>query len=151
MLERLAGHACHCFLDGYSGYSQILIAPKDQGKTTFPCPYVTFAYKRMPFGICNAPTTFQRCMMAIFSNMVEKFIEVFMDDFYVFGSSFDICLNNLALVLWRCEETNLVLNSENYHLMVQEDIILSHRISENGVEVDRAKVEVIESCRHQQL
>ncbi|KAJ4701053.1 DNA-directed DNA polymerase [Melia azedarach] len=99
MLERLAGHSHYCFLDGYSGYNQVLIAPEDQEKTTFTCPYGTFAFRRMPFGLCNAPATFQRCMTAIFFDMVERFIEVFMDDFSVFGSSFDNCLNNLALVL----------------------------------------------------
>ncbi|KAI5338676.1 hypothetical protein L3X38_017948 [Prunus dulcis] len=97
MLERLAGHAYYCFLDGYSGYNQIAIAPKDQEKTTFTCPFGTFAYRRMPFGLCNAPATFQRCMLAIFSDMIERFIEVFMDDFSVFGSSFDNCLNHLSL------------------------------------------------------
>jgi hypothetical protein len=71
-------------LDGYSGYSQIAIALEDQEKTTFTCPFGTFAYKRMPFGISNAPATFQRCMLSIFFDMVEKFIEVFMDDFSVF-------------------------------------------------------------------
>nr|GFA36817.1 reverse transcriptase domain-containing protein [Tanacetum cinerariifolium] len=63
MLERLAGNEYYCFLDGFSGYFQIPIDPKDQEKTTFTCPYGTFAYKRMPFGLCNAPGTFQRCMM----------------------------------------------------------------------------------------
>ncbi|KAL5789532.1 hypothetical protein ACOSQ2_004420 [Xanthoceras sorbifolium] len=144
MLERLAGHAYYCFLDGYSGYNQIPIAPEDQEKTTFTCPYGTFAYRRMLFGLCNAPTTFQRCMMAIFSYMVERFIEIFMDDFSVFGSSFDVCLANLALVLKRCEETNLVLNWEKCHFMVKEGIVLGHRISSTGIEVDRAKIEVIE-------
>ncbi|KAI5351500.1 hypothetical protein L3X38_004391 [Prunus dulcis] len=110
MLERLAGHSHYCFLDGYSGYNQITIAPEDQEKTTFTCPFGTFAYRRMPFGLCNAPATFQRCMMSIFSDMVERFIEVFMDDFSVFGDSFDQCLHNLSKVLARCEHTNLVLN-----------------------------------------
>jgi len=86
MLERLSGHAYYCFLDRYSGYNQITIAPQDQEKTTFTCPYDTFAYKRMLSGLCNAPTTFQRCMMAIFYGMVERFIEVIMDDFSIFGS-----------------------------------------------------------------
>ena len=99
MLERLAGHAYYCFLDGYSGYNQIAIAPEDQEKTTFTCPYGTFAYRRKPFGLCNAPATFQRCMMSIFSDMVENFLEVFMDDFSVFGCSFDNCLSNLSSVL----------------------------------------------------
>jgi hypothetical protein len=74
MLEMLASHNYYCFLDGYSGYNQIAIAPKDQDKTTFICPFGTFAYRRMSFGLCNAPATFQRCMMSIFSDMVEKFI-----------------------------------------------------------------------------
>ncbi|GJT35521.1 reverse transcriptase domain-containing protein [Tanacetum coccineum] len=88
MLERLAGNEYYCFLDGFSCYFQIPIDPKDQEKTTFTCPYGTFAYRRMPFGLCNAPGTFQRCMMAIFHDMIEKTMEVFMDDFLVFGNSF---------------------------------------------------------------
>ena len=76
MLERLAGHAYYCFLDEYSGYNQIVIAPEDQEKTTFTCPHGTFAYRRMSFGLCDAPTSFQRCMMAIFDDMVERFIEI---------------------------------------------------------------------------
>ena len=144
MLERLAGHAYYCFLDGYSGYNQIAVDPADQEKTAFTCPYGIFAYRRMPFGLCNAPATFQRCMLSIFSDMVEKFIEVFMDDFSVFGDSFDNCLKHLSLVLRRCQEINLVLNWEKCHFMVTEGIVLGHRISSKGIEVDKAKVEVIE-------
>lgn len=110
----------------------------------FTCPLGSFAYKRMPFGLCNAPATFQHCMMNIFSDMVERFIEVFMDDFSVFGSSFDSCLHNLALVLKRCEETNLVLNWEKCHFMVQEGIVQGHKISAKGIEVDKAKIDTIE-------
>ncbi|XP_073039013.1 uncharacterized protein [Primulina eburnea] len=145
MIERLAGHEFYCFLDGYSGYNQITIAPEDQEKTTFTCPYGTFAFRRMPFGLCNAPATFQRCMAAIFHDMIENFLEVFMDDFSIFGSSFDECLKNLNLVLIRCEESNLVLNWEKCHFMVQEGIVLGHKVSENGIEVDKAKVEVIKN------
>ncbi|GJU90828.1 reverse transcriptase domain-containing protein [Tanacetum coccineum] len=79
MLERLAGNEYYCFLDGFSGYFQIPIDPLDQEKTTFTCPYRTFAYRRMPFGLCNAPGTFQRCMVAIFHDMIEKTMEVFME------------------------------------------------------------------------
>ncbi|GJS57221.1 putative reverse transcriptase domain-containing protein [Tanacetum coccineum] len=85
MLERLAGNEYYCFLDGFSGYFQTPIDPNDQEKTTFTCPYGTFAYRRMPFGLCNAPGTFQRCMMAIFHDMIEKTMEVFMDDFSTSG------------------------------------------------------------------
>src|SRR3954468_19087124 len=144
MLERLAGHDYYCFLDGYSGYNQIAIAPEDQEKITFTCPYGTFAYRRMPFGLCNAPATFQRCMMAIFSDMVEKFMEIFMDDFTVTGDSFDSCLAHWTLVLHRCVETDLVLNWEKCHFMVESGIVLGHRISKRGIEVDKAKIEVIE-------
>ena len=144
MLDRLAGYEYYCFLDGYSSYNQIAIAPEDQEKTTFTCPYGTFAFRRMPFGLCNAPGTFQRYMMAIFSDMVEKTIEIFMDDFSVMGNSFDNCLANLRAVLARCEATNLVLNWEKCHFMVQEGIVLGHRISARGIEVDRAKIEAIE-------
>ncbi|GJS79036.1 reverse transcriptase domain-containing protein [Tanacetum coccineum] len=74
------------FLDGFSGFFQIPIAPEDQEKNTFTCPYGTFAYRRMPFGLCNFPATFQRGMTVIFHDMVEVFMEVFMDDFSVFGA-----------------------------------------------------------------
>ncbi|GJW68965.1 DNA-directed DNA polymerase [Tanacetum coccineum] len=106
MLERLCGNEYYCFLDGFSGFFQIPIAPEDQEKTTFTCPYGTFAYRRMPFGLYNAPATFQRFMTVIFHDMVEDFMEVFMDDFSIFGNSFDCCLANLDRMLARCEETN---------------------------------------------
>ncbi|GJS58984.1 reverse transcriptase domain-containing protein [Tanacetum coccineum] len=126
----------------------IPIDPKDQEKTTFTCPYGTFAYRRMPFGLCNAPGTFQRCMMAIFHDMIEKTMEVFMDDFSVFGDSFSTCLSHLEKMLKRCEDTNLSLNWEKSHFMVKEGIVLGHKISKSGLEVDRAKVEVIAKLPH---
>ena len=110
MLDRLAGKQYDCFLDGYSSYNQIAIAPKDQEKITFTCPFETFAFRRMPFGLCNAPAIFQKCMMSIFSDMVEQILEVFMDDFSVFGEIYNDCLHNLEEVLKRCEMTNIVLN-----------------------------------------
>ncbi|GJX78648.1 reverse transcriptase domain-containing protein [Tanacetum coccineum] len=119
MLERLAGNEYYCFLDGFSGYFQIPIDPHDQEKTTFTCPYGTFAYRRMPFGLCNAPGTFQRCMMAIFHDMIEKTMEVFMDDFLVFGNSFENCLSRVDKMLQR-----------------------------RGIEVDKAKVDVIAKLPH---
>ncbi|GKB11157.1 reverse transcriptase domain-containing protein, partial [Tanacetum coccineum] len=143
MLERLAGNEYYCFLDGFSGYFQIPIDPQDQEKTTFTCPYGTFAYRRMPFGLCNAPGTFQRCMMAIFHDMIEETMEVFMDDFSVFGDSFSSCLSHLDKMLKRCEDTNLLLNWVKCHFMVKEGIVPGHKISKSGIDVDRAKVDVI--------
>nr|GEZ55817.1 hypothetical protein [Tanacetum cinerariifolium] len=112
MLERLAGNQYYCFLDSFSGYFQIPIDPKDQEKTTFTCPYGTFAYRRMPFGLCNASGTFQRKMLK------------------------------------RCEDTNLCLNWEKSHFMVKEGIVLSHKISKEGIEVDKAKVDFIAKLPH---
>jgi hypothetical protein len=101
MLERLANHAYFCFLDGYLGFMQIPIHQDDQHKTTFTCPYGTFAYRRMPFGLCNALASFQRCMVAVFSEFIEEIVEVFMDDFSVYGKTFGDCLANLDKVLTR--------------------------------------------------
>ncbi|GJV70022.1 reverse transcriptase domain-containing protein [Tanacetum coccineum] len=143
MLERLCGNEYYYFLDGFLGFFQIPIAPEDQEKTMFTCPYGTVAYRRMPFGLCNAPVTFQRCMMAIFHDMVEDFMEVFMDDLSIFGSSFNCCLANLDRMPTTCEETNLVLNWEKCNFMVKEGIVLGHKISGAGIEVDRAKIDVI--------
>nr|GEZ56380.1 reverse transcriptase domain-containing protein [Tanacetum cinerariifolium] len=148
-LKDLPSHLEYAYLeDGFSGYFQILINPPDQEMTTFTCPYETFAYRRMPFGLCNAPRTFQRYMMAIFHDMIEKTMEVFMDDFSVFGDSFSSCLSHLDTMLQWCEDTNLVLNWEKCHFMVKEGIVLGHKISKNGLEVDRAKVDVIAKLPH---
>nr|GEY31142.1 reverse transcriptase domain-containing protein [Tanacetum cinerariifolium] len=117
-------------------------------KTTFTCPYGTFAYRRMPFGLCSAPGTFQRCMLAIFHDMVEKTMEVFNDDFSVFRNSFENCLSRLDKMLQRCEDTKLCLNWEKSHFMVKEGIVLGHKISKNGIEVDKAKVDVITKLPH---
>nr|GEY41059.1 reverse transcriptase domain-containing protein [Tanacetum cinerariifolium] len=120
MLERLAGNQYYYFLDGFFGYFHIPIDLNDQEKTTFTCPYGTFAYRRMPFGLCNAPGTFQRCMTAIFHDMIEKTMEVFMDNFFVFGNLFQSCLSHIEKMLKRCEDTNLCLNWEKSHFMVKE-------------------------------
>ncbi|CAM8972671.1 unnamed protein product [Rhodiola kirilowii] len=116
MLDRLAGKPYFCFLDGFSGYNQIPIAPEDQEKTTFKCPFGTFSFRRMSFGLCNAPDTFQRVVTSIFSDMIGAFIEVFMDHFTVHGDTFDACLDNL---------------------------ILGHIVSHEGIEVDKAKIDLI--------
>ncbi|RVW67245.1 Transposon Ty3-I Gag-Pol polyprotein [Vitis vinifera] len=107
VLERVSGHPFYYFLDSYSGYFQIEIDVEDQEKTTFTCPFGTYAYRRMPFGLCNAPTTFQRCMLSIFSDMVERIME------------------------------------EKCYFMVQQGIVLGHIISKKGIEVDKAKMELI--------
>nr|GEX96842.1 DNA-directed DNA polymerase [Tanacetum cinerariifolium] len=144
ILERLAGNEFYYFLDGFFGYFQILINPPKQEKTTFTYPYGTFAYRRMPFGLCNAHGTFQRCMMAIFHDMIEKTMEVFMDDFLVFGDSFSSRLSHLDTMLQRCEDTTLFLNCEKCHFMVKEGIVLGHKISKNRLKIARPMTHLLE-------
>ncbi|GJQ94386.1 reverse transcriptase domain-containing protein [Tanacetum coccineum] len=143
MLERLTGNKYFCFLDGFSGYFQIPVNPNDQEKTTFTCPFRTYAYRRMPFVLCNAPATFQRCMLVIFQDMIEESVEVFMDDFSVFKNSFDTCLNNLDKMLQHCKYAHLVLNWEKCYFMVKEGIMLGHKVSSAGLDVDKVKIDVI--------
>nr|GEV16269.1 hypothetical protein [Tanacetum cinerariifolium] len=120
-----------------------LYRPRRPRKDYVTCPYGTFAYKRMSFGLCNASMTFQRYMTAIFHELIVDNMKVFMDDFFIFGSSFDYCLQNLEKTLKRCEETNLVLNWEKCHFMVKEGIVLGHKVSGSRIEVDKAKIKVI--------
>ncbi|GJS75749.1 reverse transcriptase domain-containing protein [Tanacetum coccineum] len=143
MLERLVENKYFCFLDGFSRYFQIPIDPMDQEKTTFTYPFETYAYMRIPFGLCNALTTFQRCMLAIFYDMVEESVEVFMGDFFVFRNSFDNCLYNLDKMFIRCKDASFVLNWEKCLFMVKEGIVLGHKVSGAGLEVDKAKIDEI--------
>ncbi|CAM8890097.1 unnamed protein product [Rhodiola kirilowii] len=143
MLDRLVGKPYFCLLDGFSSYNQIPIAPEDQEKTTFTCPFGTFAFRRMSFGLCNAPGTFQRVVTSIFSDMIGEFIEVFMDDFTIYGDTFEACLSHLSTVLARCVSMNLVLNYEKCHFMVTHGIVLGHIVSQEGMEVDKAKIDLI--------
>nr|GEX51992.1 reverse transcriptase domain-containing protein [Tanacetum cinerariifolium] len=119
----------------------------DYRENIIHCPY-RFAYRRMPFRLCNTLGTFQRCMMAIFHDMIEKTIEVFMHDLSVFKNSFQSCLSYLERMLKRCEDTNLYLNWEKSHFVVKEGIVIGHKISKQGIEVDKAKVDVITKLPH---
>nr|GEV18595.1 reverse transcriptase domain-containing protein [Tanacetum cinerariifolium] len=155
-LKDLPPHLDYAFLEGDNKLPVII--SKELGdeeksalikeKSTFTCPYGTFSYRHMPFSLCNVPSTFQRCMLAIFHDMVEKTMEVFMDEFSVFGNSFENCLSRLDKMLQRCEDTNLCLNWEKSHFMVKEGIVLGHKISKNGIEVDKAKADVIAKLPH---
>ncbi|GJY30315.1 reverse transcriptase domain-containing protein [Tanacetum coccineum] len=106
-------------------------------------PVVQKQRRRMPLGLWNAPATFQMCILAIFHDMIEESVEVFMEDFFVFGNSFDTCLNNLDKMLQRCKDAHLVLNWEKCHFMVNEGIMLGHKVSSAGLEVEKAKIDVI--------
>ncbi|GJW30785.1 reverse transcriptase domain-containing protein [Tanacetum coccineum] len=137
MLDLLVGNKYFCFLDGFFGYFQIPIKQRShvlsEHTLTGECLSVIF----------NAPATFQRCMLAIFHDMIEESVEVFMDDISVIENSFDTCLNNLDKMLQHCKDSHLVLNWEKCHFMVKEGIVLGHKVSSAGLEVDKAKTDII--------
>ena len=118
-------------MDGFSGYNQIQIAPEDQDKNTFTCPWGTFSYKVLPFGLCNAPATFQRVVLAIFADL--DFVEIYMDDFSVFGDSFWEAVKNLEKLLLHCQESHLTLSDKKCTLMCKERVVLGHLISDKGI------------------
>ncbi|GKE00078.1 reverse transcriptase domain-containing protein [Tanacetum coccineum] len=122
-------------------------------KDHFPLPFMDQMLERLVGNeyycfLDGFSGTFQRCMMAIFHDMIEKTMEVFMDDFSVFGNSFSTCLSNLEKMLKRCEDTNLALNWEKSHFMVKEGIVLGHKISKKEIKVDKAKIDVIAKLPH---
>jgi len=133
VLDSLAAKKFFSFLNGFSGYNQIKITLEDQDKTTFTCPWSTYAYNVLPFGLCNAPTTFQRAVQAIFTDLIHECVEVYMDDFTIYGSTFDDCLNKLEKFLKRCIEKNLSLSYEKCFMMLTEGIVLGHHISSSGM------------------
>ena len=145
ILDRLTLSSYFYFLDGYLGYNQIVIHPDDQEKTTFTCPFGTFVFKRMSFGLCNAPATFQRYMIAIFSDFLGNSLKVFMDDFSIFGNDFESCLAHLTKIVEVCVRKRLVLSWEKSHFIVREGVVLRHIVSGKGLEVDKAKIEVIQN------
>ena len=112
VLDMLVGKKYFSFLDGFSGYNQIQIEPEDQDKTTSTCPWGTYAYRVLPFRLCNAPTTFQRDVLGIFLDLIHNCVEVVMDDFSVYRETFQEALDNLEKFLVRCQETNLALIHE---------------------------------------
>lgn len=126
------------FFIWFSGYFQFHIDPRDVEKIMFTCPYGTFVYRHMWFGYAmhQPVSSFHRHVTAILHEMVEKFMEVFMDNFLPFSHTFDNCLTNINLMLARYERTNLVLNREKCHFMVKEDIVLGHKVSDLWIEVD---------------
>ena len=144
VLDGLAGKKFFSFLDGFSGYNQIQISPEDQDKTTFTCPWGTFAYRVLPFGLCNAPATFQRAVLSIFSELVHDAVEIYMDDFTPYGCDFQEALSNLGKVLDKCIEMNLSLSLEKCEFLMTEGTVLGHAISQQGLQVDPNKIAIIQ-------
>jgi hypothetical protein len=142
ILDKVGGSERFSFLDGYAGYNQIHIKEQDQSKTTFTTDWRTFAFRRMPFGLCNAPAIFQRAMIVIFEDFLKDFMEIFIDDFCVYGTVEDH-LEHLKKTFERCRWACLALNAQKCFLAMVEGILLGHTISRKGIKVDYDKIAVV--------
>ena len=143
VLDTLADKKFFSFLDSFSGYNQIQISPEDQDKTIFTCPCGTFSYRVLPFGLCNAPATFQRAILSIFVDLINEGLEVYMNDFTLYGDDFEQALQTLEKVLERCIATRLCLSHKKCHMMMTKGLILGHYISSARIQVDPTKIQVI--------
>lgn len=144
MSGALAGKKVFSFLDGFSGYNQIQISSEDQDKTTLTCPWGTFAYQVLPFGLCNVPSTSPRVVLSIFSKLVHDAMEIYMDDFTPYCSDFHEALANLGKVIDKCIEMNLSFSLEKCDFFMIEGIVLGHEISQQGLQVDPKKIASIQ-------
>lgn len=143
VLNGLAGNFFFSFLDGFSRYNQTQISSEDKDKTTITCPYGTFAYQVLPFGLCNAPATFQTMVFSIFSKLVHDVVEIYMDDFTPYASEFEKALSNLGKVIDKCIEMNLSLSLENCEFLMTKGTVLGHAISQQRLQVDPNKISII--------
>ena len=128
ILDEVAGQECYSFADGYSGYNKVRIAEKDQLKTTFTTPWGTFAYRVMPFGLCNALETFQRLMNRVFEPYIGNFIRVFLDDFCIYGSKLDH-LHQMETAFQRLDEAQASLNPTKCVFGCSKGVLLGHVVS----------------------
>jgi hypothetical protein len=142
ILDAVAGHECYSFLDGFSGYNQVRIAEEDQLKTTFTTDWGTFAYTVMPFGLCNAPATFQRIMTQAFQKYLRKFMEIFLDDFCVFSKKKNH-FKCLGKCMKQCKEFGISLNSDKCQFGMPFGRLLGHVVSRTGISTDPDKIRVI--------
>src|SRR5450759_702690 len=143
ILDHVARHVVYTFLDGMAGYYQTNIRFCDQIYTTFITDWGTYAFRRMPFGLCNAPGTFQRIIRDIFHDFMRHFLEVFIDDFVVFSKSWEGHLEHLRLTFQWCREANLKLHPGKCFIRMDSGILLGHRVFEQGIAVDLEKVTAI--------
>jgi hypothetical protein len=144
LLQRIIGSKIMSMLDGFSGYKQVLVRKEDQNKTTFTTPWGTFEYLRMPFGLLNAGTTFQRAMDFAFHELMGKIIEIYQDDLTVFSKKRSDHISHLRQVFERCREHGISFNPAMSILGVDEGKLPGHIIVEYGVKMDTERVKAIQ-------
>ena len=144
MLDAVSGHKTYSFMDGFSGYNQIQIYEPHRWYTTFTTDWGTFAYMVMPFGLCNAPATFQRVMTEAFQKYLRKFMEIFLDDFAVFGTM-EQHAEYLQKCFDKCMEFGISINAAKSAFLVPFGKLVGHIVSERGIATDPDKVTIIAS------
>ena len=124
------------FLDGFSGYNQIVVHPEDQEKTAFTTPWGTFKYSKMPFGLMNVGATFQRAMDISFVGEKDKFVLIYLDDITVFSSSHKDHLQHLKKFFLKCRQFGISVNPKKSQFALEEGKLLGHIVSAAGVKID---------------
>ena len=142
VLDNVGGQEVYSFTYGFLGYHQIRIHKEDRHKTTFTIEWGSFQYTMMPFGLKNAPTIFSRLVVVVFKEYIHKFVEVYFDDWNMFG-----LLKNhveaLRLMLAKCTQHQISLNLKKCIFCVPFVILLGHIVSRQGLMVDPTKIAII--------
>lgn len=147
-LDALSGAAFFSTLDLASGYHQVVMHEKDRDKTAFTTPFGLYEYLRMPFGLCNAPATFQRLMQATMSDLAFQIVLIYLDDLLVFSPTFQDHLVRLETVLKRLKETGLKVKVEKCHFLQPKVRFLGHQVSAQGIDTDPEKDKCSEFMAH---
>lgn len=149
-LDALCGAKWFSTLDLASGYNQVVVAEKDQHKTAFCTPFGLYEFSRMPFGLCNAPGTFQRLMERILGDQRFQSLLLYLDDVVVFSSSFEQHLQRLELVLSRFQSFGLKVKLSKCSFLQPKVLYLGHVISAEGVSTDPGKIQSVTEWRRPQ-
>ena len=132
-------------LDGFSGYNQVLVDPKDQEKTSFITPWGTFMYAKMPFGLMNARATFQRAMDIAFAEEINKFVVIYLDDIIVYSRNENEHVSHLRKIFLKCRKYGISLNPKESNFAMMEGKLLGHIISREGIRIDPNRVTAIQN------
>jgi hypothetical protein len=145
LLQRVTGAGMMSMLDGFSGYNQVLVKREDQLKTTFTTPWGTFMYLRIPFGLMNVGSNFQREMDFSFRDLIEKIIEIYQDDLTVVSKERNAHTSHLRMIFEHCRKYGISLNPKKSIFGVDKGKLLGHMVSEEGISIDPERVESIKN------